>query len=347
MSLTYKKSGVDIYRSSQIIKNIQKNLKNMNIKCSELILGIGGFSALIKIPKNYQNPILVTSVDGVGSKLNLSIKYKLYQSIGIDLVAMVVNDIIVYGAKPWIFFDYYSANQLHIKISNTIMKSIIQGCKKSQCTLVGGETSEIPTASLKKTKNVHLAGFGIGLVEKKDIIDGSKIQIGDVLIGLKSSGIHSNGYTLIKKILDINLINIKSFQINNRLLKEYLFIPTKIYVKDVLFLVKKYHIHGIVHITGGGILKNIIRIVPKNGYKIIINTSSWEWPFLFKWIQKQGKITTQEMYNVFNCGIGMIIIVPKYESNSILKELNILGQKAWEIGNVIHNSFNQSKVVLY
>ncbi|CAL1329150.1 phosphoribosylformylglycinamidine cyclo-ligase [Candidatus Providencia siddallii] len=343
ISLNYKKAGVNIDTGNILIKHISKIAKKTNRP--EIIGKIGGFSALCSLPKKYRNPILVSTTDGVGTKLRLAIDFKQHNYIGIDLVAMCVNDLIVNNAEPLFFLDYYATNKLNIKIATTIISSIIEGCKQSNCSLIGGETAEMP--GIYHCNDYDLAGFCVGIAERSKIIDGSTIKINDSLIALGSNGLHSNGFSLVRKILNNNKINPKKIKIENKLLIDHLLTPTKIYVKNILKLIKKNNIHGIAHITGGGLFENISRILPKNT-QAIINSSSWEKPTIFNWIQKKGNISTHEMYRVFNCGIGIIIILPNNEVNIAIKLLTSLGEKAWHIGtiNKITNKDQKTVVII-
>ncbi|CRK85822.1 Phosphoribosylformylglycinamidine cyclo-ligase [Candidatus Providencia siddallii] len=342
-SLNYKKSGVNIDTGNILTKRIKDMTKKTNR--SEIIGKIGGFGALCCIPNKYHEPILVSTTDGVGTKLKLATDFMQHNCIGIDLVAMCVNDIVIYNAEPLFFLDYYASNKLDINIATTIITSIIEGCKQANCSLVGGETAEMP--DIYHGKNYDLAGFCVGIAERSKIIDGSKVEVNDALIALGSNGVHSNGFSLIRKILKNTKTNPKTIVFNNRPLIDYLLKPTKIYVKNILKLIKKNNIHAIAHITGGGFFENIPRVLP-NDKKAIIDSSSWKWPTIFKWIQQEGQISNDEMYKVFNCGVGMIIALPQNEINSAIKLLKTLGEKAWQIG-VINNLSNLEKkrVIIY
>ncbi|PPI86688.1 phosphoribosylformylglycinamidine cyclo-ligase [Candidatus Pantoea edessiphila] len=329
LSITYQDAGVNIENSSTLIQRIKKIVKKTNMP--EIISQIGGFNSLCELPKNYTEPVLVATTDGVGTKLRLANYTKNYENIGIDLVAMCVNDIIVCGAKPLFFLDYYSTSKLDVEIATSVINSIVKGCTISDCALIGGETAEIP--GIYTNQDYDMAGFCIGVVEKSKIIDGKKIQENDMLIALSSSGPHSNGYSLIHKILETNQINPLISKLNEKPLIDYLIEPTRIYVKNILKLTEKFDIKGIVHITGGGFVENIPRILPNNTQAVIID-STWTWPPIFQWIQKQGNIKKREMYHIFNCGVGIIVIANQIEANEIISFMKKINEKSWIIGTI-------------
>ena len=308
-NLDYKSSGVDINNGNTLVKKISSIIyenKNKNILSS-----FGKFNALFEIPKEYKNPVIVSTTDGVGTKILLAKDMQHYDSIGIDLVAMCVNDLITVGAKPLFFLDYYATGKLNVNESYKIIKSIALGCKISNISLIGGETAEMP--GLYRENDFDIAGFCVGVIEKKDIIHGKNIIPGDILIGLQSSGPHSNGYSLIRKILKINKIN------DSTIIKKLLS-PTKIYTKCINSICKKIKIKGIAHITGGGITENLPRIIPQNlSYDIDYN--SWKRPSIFQWIKDNGNITEKEMLKTFNCGIGMIICVSSHNTKKTIELL--------------------------
>ncbi|BGI50807.1 MAG: phosphoribosylformylglycinamidine cyclo-ligase [Arsenophonus endosymbiont of Ceratovacuna japonica] len=339
--LNYKDSGVNINKSNNLIKCIKNTIEKTY--CKEVISDLGEFSALYSLQQKYHEPILVSSTDGVGTKLRLTIDFKKYNTIGIDLVAMCVNDIIVKGAKPLFFLDYYASGNLEFNIASSVIKSIAVGCIQSKCALIGGEIAEMP--DIYQNANYDIVGFCVGVVEKTKIIDGSKVKVGDILIALGSSGPHSNGYSLIRKILQLKKIDPTLILLKNKLLIDILLMPTRIYVKNILKLIKKNNIHAIAHITGGGFWENIPRVLPSNT-KAIIDESSWKWPVIFNWLQQTGNITTHDMYSTFNCGVGMIIILPKEEVSDALKLLNQLGEKAWKIGKIISSNINKPQVII-
>lgn len=330
-SLNYKDAGVDIDAGNKFINQI-KDLTKKTTR-PEVIGGLGGFGALCSIPKKYIEPILVSATDGVGTKLRLAMDLNRHDTIGIDLVAMCVNDLIVQGAEPLFFLDYFATGKLNTNIAKNVITGIIEGCVQSNCTLVGGETAEMP--GMYKDEDYDLAGFCIGVVERKDIIDGSKAEVGDNLIALGSSGPHSNGYSLIHKILDKNKTDPKKILLKEKLLADWLLEPTKIYVKSIRKLISyaKVNIHAIAHLTGGGFLENIPRVLPEFTQAVIEETS-WKWPEIFQWLQKEGEVSRKDMYHTFNCGVGMVIALPASETDDAISILNSEDEKAWKIGYI-------------
>lgn len=328
-SLTYKDSGVDITKGNKLIEKI-KPIAKSTLRPG-VLNGLGGFGAMFEIPLNkYKNPVLVSGTDGVGTKLMVAEMLNKHDTIGIDLVAMCVNDLIVQGAEPLFFLDYYATGSLNTEIATSVISGIGEGCIRSGCSLIGGETAEMP--GMYKGEEYDLAGFCVGIVEKDNIIDGSKVSVGDQIIALGSSGPHSNGYSLIRKVLE------KTTPSSEQL--EALLEPTRIYVKSILSLNKSHPIHAISHITGGGLLENIPRVLPKN-LAAKLDSNSWETPEIFNWIQDQGKIDTNEMYRVLNCGVGMIVIVPKESLDDSIKLLNSNGEDSWLIGEIVSSDGNQ------
>ena len=328
-SLTYKDSGVDITKGNKLIEKI-KPIAKSTLRPG-VLNGLGGFGAMFEIPLNkYKNSVLVSGTDGVGTKLMVAEMLNKHDSIGIDLVAMCVNDLIVQGAEPLFFLDYYATGSLNTEIATLVISGIGEGCLRSGCSLIGGETAEMP--GMYKGEEYDLAGFCVGIVEKDNIIDGSKVSVGDQIIALGSSGPHSNGYSLIRKVLE------KTTPSSEQL--EALLEPTRIYVKSILSLNKSHPIHAISHITGGGLLENIPRVLPKN-LAAKLDSNSWETPEIFNWIQDQGKIDTNEMYRVLNCGVGMIVIVPKESLDDSIKLLNSNGEDSWLIGEIVSSDGNQ------
>lgn len=333
--LTYKDSGVDINKSNVFIKKIKNIVKQT--PQNEVIGDIGGFSGLFSL-NNYnklKNPILVSGTDGVGTKLKIAFMTNKHDTIGIDLVAMCINDIIACGAKPLFFLDYLSTGKLEIDISTNIINGIVTGCKYSECSLIGGETAEMP--GFYKDGEYDLAGFVIGIIDKDKIIDGSKIYTGNKIIGISSNGLHSNGYSLVRKIC-FDILKLKADDYIpefNKTLGEELLTPTKIYSKTINHINTNFSLLGIAHITGGGIIDNIIRVIPKSN-DIIINKESWNIPPIFTFLQKEGNISKTEMINTFNNGIGMVLIVEKENADNIINELNNIGEKSYIIGEVIN-----------
>ena len=328
-SLTYKDSGVDITKGNQLIEKI-KPIAKSTLRPG-VLAGLGGFGAMFEIPLDkYKKPVLISGTDGVGTKLMVAEMLNKHDTIGIDLVAMCVNDLIVQGAEPLFFLDYYATGSLNPDVAISVISGIGEGCRQSGCSLIGGETAEMP--GMYKGEEYDLAGFCVGIVEKDNIIDGSKVSVGDQIIALGSSGPHSNGYSLIRKVLE------KTTPSSEQL--EAILEPTRIYVKSILSLNKSHPIHAISHITGGGLLENIPRVLPKN-LAAKLNSNSWKTPEIFNWIQDQGKIDTNEMYRVLNCGVGMIVIVPKESLDDSIKLLNSNGEDSWLIGEIVSSDGNQ------
>ncbi|EGT5619040.1 phosphoribosylformylglycinamidine cyclo-ligase [Clostridium perfringens] len=322
--LTYKEAGVNIeegYRSVKLIKEYAK--KTM----SEYVLnGLGSFAGMVELPEGYKKPVLVSGTDGVGTKLDIACKKRKFDTVGIDCVAMCVNDILCHGAKPLFFLDYIACGKLEAEVSSDLVKGVAEGCIKSQCSLIGGETAEMP--GMYKDGDYDIAGFAVGIVDKDKIINGKDIKSGDKLIGIASSGVHSNGYSLIRKVFK-NLDE----DFNGKAIWEELLTPTKIYVKPVLSLLEKFNIKGMAHVTGGGFYENLPRMLSKEGFSIVINKNSYEIPEIFKKLMELG-VQEEEMYNTFNMGIGFVLCVEEDEVEEVLKELSKQGEKAFEIGYI-------------
>lgn len=339
--LSYKDAGVDIDAGNELVNRIKSVVKET--KRPEVIGGLGGFGALCAIPQKYKEPILVSGTDGVGTKLRLAMDLNRHDAIGIDLVAMCVNDLIVQGAEPLFFLDYYATGKLDVDVAATVVKGIAEGCKQSGCALVGGETAEMP--GMYHGNDYDIAGFCVGVVEKAEIIDGSKVQDGDVLIGLASSGAHSNGYSLVRKIIEVSGVNPAQEQLNGKPLADHLLEPTKIYVKSILDLISKVEVHAIAHITGGGFWENIPRVLPENT-QAIIDEKSWQWPAVFNWLQKAGHVETHEMYRTFNCGVGLIIALPRANAEKAITLLNQNGENAWLLGEIKSSTSPDERVII-
>ncbi|EPZ9214815.1 phosphoribosylformylglycinamidine cyclo-ligase [Clostridium perfringens] len=322
--LTYKEAGVNIeegYRSVKLIKEYAK--KTM----SEYVLnGLGSFAGMVELPEGYKKPVLVSGTDGVGTKLDIACKKRKFDTVGIDCVAMCVNDILCHGAKPLFFLDYIACGKLEAEVSSDLVKGVAEGCIESQCSLIGGETAEMP--GMYKEGDYDIAGFAVGIVDKDKIINGKDIKSGDNLIGIASSGVHSNGYSLIRKVFK-NLDE----DFNGKAIWEELLTPTKIYVKPVLSLLEKFNIKGMAHVTGGGFYENLPRMLSKEGLSIVINKNSYEIPEIFKKLMELG-VKEEEMYNTFNMGIGFVLCVEEDEVEEVLKELSKQGEKAFEIGYI-------------
>ncbi len=328
-SLTYRDAGVDIDAGEALVERIKPHVKRSMRK--EVMGGLGGFGALFEVPVDrYRKPVLVSGTDGVGTKLRLAIETGRHDTIGIDLVGMCVNDVVVQGAEPLFFLDYYATGKLSVDVAESVIKGIVDGCVQAGCALIGGETAEMP--GMYAEGDYDLAGFSVGIVEKDAIIDGSKTQAGDVLIALPSSGPHSNGYSLIRKLL-ARAGATPTTQLGDGLLYDALLAPTRIYVKNVLALMQKLPVHGVAHITGGGLLENIPRVVPE-GLEVVINRRSWTLPPVFQWLQQQGNIREHEMLRTFNCGVGMTICVAKQNVEPAIALLKSLGEAAFVIGEV-------------
>lgn len=340
-SLSYKDAGVDINAGNALVERIKPEVKRTTR--AEVIGGLGGFGALCAIPSKYKEPILVSGTDGVGTKLRLAIDLKKHDTIGIDLVAMCVNDLVVQGAEPLFFLDYYATGKLDVDVAADVVKGIADGCVQSGCALVGGETAEMP--GMYHVGDYDLAGFCVGVVEKSEIIDGSRVKNGDALIALGSSGPHSNGYSLIRKVIDVAGVNPATELLDNKPLSEHVLAPTKIYVKSVLALIKQADVHAIAHLTGGGFWENIPRVLPKNT-KAVIDEKSWKWPSVFNWLQEKGNIDTYEMYRTFNCGVGMVIALPQEQVETALAILKQAGENAWLIGHIEHAEDDAEQVVI-
>ncbi len=327
--LSYKDAGVDIHAGNELVERIKADVKRT--RRPEVMGGLGGFGALCALPTKYKEPILVSGTDGVGTKLRLAIDLNKHDTIGQDLVAMCVNDLVVQGAEPLFFLDYYATGKLDVDVAADVVKGIADGCAISGCALVGGETAEMP--GMYHVGDYDLAGFCVGVVEKSEIIDGSAVKVGDVLVALASSGPHSNGYSLIRKVLEVSGANPAVDQLEGKPLSEHLLAPTKIYVKSVLELVENTDVHAIAHLTGGGFWENIPRVLPENT-KAVVDEKSWTWPAIFSWLQEKGNISRYEMYRTFNCGVGMVIAVPAAEAEKAVSLLTQAGETAWVIGKI-------------
>jgi phosphoribosylformylglycinamidine cyclo-ligase len=339
-SLSYKDAGVDIDAGNALIDRIKHVAKRT--RRPEVMAGLGGFGALCELPTGYKEPVLVSGTDGVGTKLRLAMDLGIHDTIGIDLVAMCVNDLIVGGAEPLFFLDYYATGKLNIDTAAAVVEGIGVGCELSGCSLVGGETAEMP--GMYEGEDYDLAGFCVGVAEKSELIDGSKVKAGDSLIALASSGPHSNGYSLIRKIIEVSNADLQT-PLGDTTLAKALMAPTQIYVKSILALMKQVPIHALSHITGGGLLENIPRVLPDNA-KAVIDLNSWELPPVFQWLQEMGNVNAVEMYRTFNCGTGMIICVDKDNTEQAINALNELGEKAWLVGHIAECGANDEQVEL-
>jgi len=325
-SMTYREAGVDIEAGNQLIEKIKPFVAKT--KRAEVIAGLGGFGGLFALQsKNYKKPILVSGTDGVGTKLMLAHQTNSHEFIGIDLVAMCVNDVLVQGAEPLFFLDYFACGKLDINIATKVIAGIASGCEQAGAALIGGETAEMP--DMYKNNDYDLAGFCVGAVDKEKLIDGSSIKAEDAIIGLASSGPHSNGYSLIRKVLDVA----KTSEIDGISVEELLLKPTKIYVKSIMKLMKEINIKGMAHITGGGLTENIPRILPPEIHAEI-NINSWKEDPIFNWLATSGNISTEEMRRTFNCGIGLAIVVDQNDTKKTLDLLESYSETAWKIGKI-------------
>jgi phosphoribosylformylglycinamidine cyclo-ligase len=339
-SISYRDAGVDIDAGDRLVQNI-KPFARRTMR-PEVLGGIGGFGALFDIPRNYRNPVLVSGTDGVGTKLKLAFQYEKHDTVGIDLVAMSVNDILVQGAEPLFFLDYFACGKLDVDTATRVIKGIAEGCEQAGCALIGGETAEMP--GMYPQGEYDLAGFAVGMVEKDRIIDGSTITEGDVILGLASSGPHSNGYSLIRKIVEISKADLSS-DFNGRALIDEIMAPTRIYVKPVLKLMNHVPVKGIAHITGGGLTENIPRILPE-GMSAVLQRSKWDLPGIFSWLQRHGNLPDEEMHRVFNCGVGMVLIVAPEVAGAAIEILHSMGETAWTIGNVQRNTATSVRTIV-
>ena len=327
--LSYRDAGVDIDAGDALVERIKPHAKRTRRR--EVIGGLGGFGALFNVPLDrYKEPVLVSGTDGVGTKLKLAMQLNKHDTIGIDLVAMCVNDLVVQGAEPLFFLDYYATGHLDVDVAADVIKGIADGCEQAGCALIGGETAEMP--GMYHGGDYDLAGFAVGVVEKSKIIDGSKVKPGDVLIGLASSGFHSNGYSLVRKVIEVSNAYLGA-EFHGRTLGETLLAPTKIYIKPLLKLFSEIEVHALAHITGGGLLENIPRVLPANT-RAVLDAKSWTMPPVFQWLQQQGNIAQREMYRTFNCGVGMVIAVDAADADKAITSLNGSGEQAWRIGHI-------------
>ncbi len=338
-SLSYKDAGVDIDAGNTLVEKIKPIVKQTNRP--GVIGGLGGFGGLFELPLDrYQNPLLVSGTDGVGTKLKLAIDLGIHDTIGIDLVAMCVNDILVAGAEPLFFLDYYATGKLELDVSVDIIKGIAEGCKQSGAALIGGETAEMP--GMYQQGDYDLAGFSVGIVDKDKVLSGEKVQSGDIILGLASSGPHSNGYSLIRKVIERAEASLDE-DFNGATLGKALLAPTRIYVKSLLQTVQAGKVNALCHITGGGLPENLPRVLPENTCAVI-DTRSWQRPAVFDWLQQQGNIEESEMLRTFNCGIGMAVVVSPENQQAVTEACEQAGEKVFVIGK-IEQEQNDNKVV--
>ena len=327
--LSYRDAGVDIDAGDDLVDRI-KPLAKKTMR-EGVLAGIGGFGALFEVPKRYKEPVLVSGTDGVGTKLRLAFEWNRHETIGQDLVAMSVNDILVQGAEPLFFLDYFACGKLTVDTAATVVGGIAKGCELSGCALIGGETAEMP--GMYPPGEYDLAGFAVGAVEKSKIITGATIVPGDTVLAIGSSGAHSNGYSLVRKIIERAGAK-PSDDLGGRPLGDVVMAPTEIYVKPLLKLISEINVKGMAHITGGGLVDNVPRVLPENT-QAVLHRDSWQMPELFRWLQMKGGVADAEMVRVFNCGIGMVVIVSPDQADAAIKSLTAQGLKAWVVGEVV------------
>jgi len=332
-SLNYRDAGVNIDAGNAFIEKIKASVDST--RRPGVMGSLGGFGGLFELPEGYAHPVLVSGTDGVGTKLKLAIELGIHHTIGIDLVAMCVNDILVLGAEPLYFLDYYATGRLDAQIAADVVAGIAEGCRQSSAALIGGETAEMP--GMYSEGDYDLAGFCVGVVEKQQIIDGSRVQAGDVMIALASSGPHSNGYSLIRKIIEVNQADLsQKLTDTDMTLADALLAPTRIYVRSIHQLLAEIRPHAMAHITGGGLLENIPRVLPANT-EAVIESNSWQLPAVFQWLQSKGNVKLQEMNRTFNCGVGMVVIVAAEDAEKTLEICSQCGETAWQLGKIAHS----------
>ena len=326
-SLTYRDAGVDIDAGDALVERIKPYARRT--MRPGVLAGIGGFGALFEMPKGYTEPVLVSGTDGVGTKLKLAFELGRHDTIGIDLVAMSVNDILTLGAEPLYFLDYYACGKLDVDTASRVVKGIAAGCERAGCALIGGETAEMP--GMYTPGEYDLAGFAVGVVEKSRIIDGSSIAPGDIVLGLASDGAHSNGYSLIRRIVAERGVDLRSTTLQGASLADLLLAPTRIYVKPVLALLQRARVKGLAHITGGGLLENVPRVLAER-LTARLDHGAWPLPPLFSWLKHEGNVAADEMLRVFNCGIGMVLVVDPAEADTAVEALGASGETVYRIG---------------
>ncbi len=338
--MSYRDAGVDIDAGDALIEAIKPYARRT--MRPEVLAGIGGFGALVEISKKYREPVLVAGTDGVGTKLKLAFHLNRHDTVGIDLVAMSVNDVLVQGAEPLFFLDYFACGKLDVATATDVIKGVARGCELAGCALIGGETAEMP--GMYPAGEYDLAGFAVGVVEKSAIIDGTTIAAGDAVLGLASSGAHSNGYSLIRAIVERVQPDLQA-DFHGRPLAQVLLEPTRIYVKPLLALMQRIKIKGLAHITGGGLVENIPRALPE-GVTAVLQQSAWPMPALFKWLQQHGGVADAEMHRVFNCGIGMILIVGDGDAAAAMRMLTEAGESVYRIGRIEARTTGQARTVV-
>jgi len=328
-SLTYRDAGVDIDAGNALVERIKPLVAAT--RRPEVLAGLGGFGGLFELPAGYRQPVLVSGTDGVGTKLKLALAMGRHDTIGIDLVGMCVNDVVVQGAEPLFFLDYYATGRLEVETAAAVVAGIAEGCRQAGCALIGGETAELP--GMYQGDDYDLAGFCVGIVEKDGLIDGSEVVPGDAIIAVASSGPHSNGYSLIRRILSASGAGLDD-DFESGTLGEYLLAPTRIYVRPALALIAGVEVHAIAHITGGGLPENLPRVLPA-GCRAVVRRDSWSMPPIFEWLQRQGNVEAMEMLRTFNCGVGMTFVVPGDAASAAVELLNAQGEDAWIAGDIV------------
>jgi phosphoribosylformylglycinamidine cyclo-ligase len=339
-SISYRDAGVDIDAGDQLVENI-KPFARRTLR-DGVLAGIGGFGALFEVPKRFREPVLVTGTDGVGTKLRLAFEMDRHDTVGIDLVAMSVNDILVQGAEPLFFLDYFACGKLDVATATQVVKGVAAGCEQSGCALIGGETAEMP--GMYPPGEYDLAGFAVGAVEKSEIIDGRDIQPGDVVLGLASNGVHSNGFSLVRKILAASGAELSS-GFDGQTLGEALLAPTRIYVKPLLSAMKATRLKGLAHITGGGLVENVPRVLPDT-VTAELRENAWPRQPIFDWLQRNGNVADAEMHRVFNCGIGMVAVVAPAQSKAVMALLQSEGEMVYRIGEIRARRDNEPQTVV-
>ena len=338
MSITYKEAGVDIDAGDALVERIKPHARRT--MRPEVLAGIGGFGALVEISKKYREPVLVAGTDGVGTKLKLAFEMNRHDTVGIDLVGMSVNDILVQGAEPLFFLDYFACGKLSLDTAEAVIAGIAQGCEQAGCALIGGETAEMP--GMYADGEYDLAGFAVGVVEKSRVIGGQHIVAGDVILGLASSGAHSNGYSLIRKLIDVSGVGLKS-DFNGQPFIDAVMTPTRIYVKPVLALIETLNVKGMAHITGGGLTGNLPRCLPDT-IAARIDTTAWKRAPIFDWLQQAGELDDAEMLRTFNCGIGLCIVVSAADADTAIAQLTASGETVWKIGETLARAADAAPV---
>lgn len=338
-SISYKDAGVDIDAGDALVERI-KPLAKRTMR-PEVLTGIGGFGALVEISKKFKEPVLVSGTDGVGTKLKLAFELNRHDTVGIDLVAMSVNDILVQGAEPLFFLDYFATGKLNLDTAEAVIAGIATGCEQAGCALIGGETAEMP--SMYPEGEYDLAGFAVGVVEKSKVIGGIDIVPGDVVLGLASSGVHSNGFSLVRKLIDVSGIGLKS-DFHGQPFADVLMAPTRIYVKPLLALIASLHVKGMAHITGGGVTGNLPRCLPE-AVAARVDASSWPRTPLFTWLQQAGNVAPDEMLRTFNCGIGMCVVVAAADAAAAMAQLQASGETVWQIGEIVARPEGAEQVI--